>query len=972
MREHRWTMRGFSNVVQQVSRLFGRDRERLKLTAILDAACGGTGGLALLSGEAGLGKTSLVLETGQRAQELEMRVATGSGYDLSTTPPYGPWIEILQEALDLDQQIPIDISNRSEPWTSASQEELFQRTREVLHKAATVDPLLIILDDAHWADQASLDLLRFLARTLHQAPVALVVSYRSDEISRHHPLYALIPTLCREAQVTRLDLRPLGESSIREWIGEVYALSKPEEDRLARYLTDNAEGNPFFASEILRTLEEDRVLTPGEDGWSLRRLPQLTVPSLLQQVIDVRVSRLSSTGQNLLTTASVIGHEVSLELWQQVTNEGEEVLIEVVEEATEIRLVTPNADGRKFTFRHSMFREILYQSISPPRRRLIHQQVATLLATDPLADPDIIAHHFHSADDERAVAWLVQAAERAWRSWAWTEAADRLQRAVDMLSSQPLRDVERAWLLIRLAEARRYNAPRRAREHVDEAEQIAAKAGDVVLSTAVRWVRGRIKVATDENGLPDLEAAVAAMKTFDVDGKKRFLEHTGFRVDSAPAIFAVWLAILGRYTEAIEASDDYFETVADDQRLPLIDAEAHLAQGIANAALGQPERSSAAFQAALSIYLRHGDNLSVGHTSYLFLIETILPYAPDDLPLRAQVAEIGDRAWNQANEINITRAPIVSPPLLFLEGRWDELRAVVGRTVGLRNYVRIWTASYGAAVARERGDPEMAHAYVQAGLPPDPSFREGSVWISCSIQSIRLAADLALDADDADDAERWITIHKDLLTATGRVTGRAEGALLRSRLSLARGLPSAALEHARQALEFATNPRQPLAQIRAQRMLGDISLVLGDPETAACHLAAALDLSRSCTAVYEEAMTKAIAGRHALIIGKTARAMNLLDEAAEVASRLNAQPLLDQIEYERESSRVVDEYPDNLTMREVEVLRFVTEGNTDTQIAESLSISPRTVMTHVSNILGKTGAPSRAAAAAYAVRRGLA
>jgi DNA-binding NarL/FixJ family response regulator len=308
--------------------------------------------------------------------------------------------------------------------------------------------------------------------------------------------------------------------------------------------------------------------------------------------------------------------------------------------------------------------------------------------------------------------------------------------------------------------------------------------------------------------------------------------------------------------------------------------------------------------------------------------------------------------------------------LRFLSHRLK--REATGRTVGLRNYVRIWTASYGAAVARHRGDFELASVFIQAGLPPDPSFREGSVWMSFSLRSLRLAAELALDAGDIAQAERWIVAYEHLLAASGRVPGRAEGALQRARCTLGQERPSEAREYATLALEHASAPRQPLALLRSHRMLGEIALALSEPDVAADHLSEARELARACAAVYEGALTMSVEARLALAAGDPDRATRLFDEAAEVAKSLDARPLIERIEYERDRSESVGGYPDALTSREVEVLRLVTEGLTDAQIAELLSISPRTVMTHVSSILGKTGAPSRAAAAAYAVRRGLA
>ena len=263
--------------------LVGRAREQAILRDRLVNTLAGRGGLVLIGGEAGIGKTALAEALGAEAQARGAWVLVGRCYDLTETPPYGPWTELLDQCPAFpDQPPPAVVTQGGAGETVASQAALFRQIRDFFAAVAARQPLVLLLDDLHWADPASLELLRFLARQLAPLPLLLVATYRADELTRRHPLYQLLPALVREARAARLDLRRLGRDDLRELARARYRLHEPYEARLVAYLDEHAEGNPFYAGELLRSLEEEGHLRPGDDGWQLGDLAGVRLPALLR------------------------------------------------------------------------------------------------------------------------------------------------------------------------------------------------------------------------------------------------------------------------------------------------------------------------------------------------------------------------------------------------------------------------------------------------------------------------------------------------------------------------------------------------------------------------------------------------------------------------------------------------------------------------------------------------------------------
>ncbi|HEX6737949.1 MAG TPA: AAA family ATPase, partial [Vicinamibacteria bacterium] len=393
--------------------LAGRDRELSILRARLAEAIAGQGSLVLIGGEAGVGKTALADTLAREAAAAGAGALAGRCYDLAETPPYGPWLEGFARAGAAGPAGTPPAPAPPRPAAAPSPEAFFAQAREFFAARAAARPLVVTLEDLHWADAASLDLLRFLARALGSMPLLLLATYRTDELDRRHPLHTLIPLLVREAPVARLELRPLDPAAARALLAARYQLPDGDAAGLATYLVERTEGNALFMMELLRTLEEEQLLRRDDGRWRAGTLDRAPVPLLLKQIVDGRVSRLGDEATALLAVAAVIGQEVPLAAWGAVTGAEEEALVALAERAEAAHLVTAWADGEGTSFTHALIREALYEGVPALRRRRLHRRVGEALAALPAPDPDAVAAHFQRAGDPRAVAWLIRAAERA-------------------------------------------------------------------------------------------------------------------------------------------------------------------------------------------------------------------------------------------------------------------------------------------------------------------------------------------------------------------------------------------------------------------------------------------------------------------------------------------------------------------------------------------------------------------------------
>jgi DNA-binding CsgD family transcriptional regulator/tetratricopeptide (TPR) repeat protein len=960
--------------------LVGRSRERDLTRPQLRAALAGQGGLVILSGDAGIGKTTLAEDTCREASATGALVLVGRCYDRAETPPYGPWLELLEQFRALPDRSPA-LHAIAEPRLahSPSQTALFGEVQRFLVAIARERPLVILLDDLHWADSASLDLLRCVARDLAAVPILLLVTYRSDEVTRQHPLYRLLPLLVREALAVRIDLSPLGVDDVRALIDHAYPLPPGDAHRLAAYLQARAEGNPFFLSELLRSLPETALVRTDTGGWTLGALAQIKLPVLLRQVIDARLARFGAEGIRLLAVGAVIGQVVPLALWATVAATTEGVLLPLVEQAIEARVLDATPDGLAVRFAHALIREALYEGVLPPRRRGWHRQIGEVLVVqDQAPDPDVVAHHFGQAGDPRAAAWLMRAGERAQRSFAWQAAISRFEAALALLAGDDTALNERGWLIFRLALLRRFEDPAGGAAALEQAERLGSATADAALVAYARFYRGMLHNMANhvQQGITTTEAGVALL---DALSDQDHLRLAAINTSSDPldaqngrGELTLELAVGGRFARARALGEQIISLPAAETFGSRGDAQYGL--GFAYAALGQPVAARRAFILARESFRDIDYRSMVMATLFAELMVVILPYQIDQPSERQRVeAELGEVFATLGAVFEPRAARIAGVVSLALDGAWAEVVAILEQS-GLR-MLRLLSATLLAPLARHRGDAALAWTLVREGLPAGPATPPEDT-VSYILPLRTLAVMLALDAGDHDAARQWLAALDHWLAWSGSVLGQADAHVCWAMYHRAVGDRDRARARATQALVAAAAPRQPLALLAAHRLMGELALAAGQLAEAETQLAAALTLADACAARHERALTLLALADVSRARGDIPAARAHLDTVRALCAPMGAALALAQADAlaARLPARPAGPPPARLaglTAREVEVVRLLAAGLTNAEIAARLSLSPRTVNAHLTTIYGKLGVATRGAAIRIALDHGL-
>jgi DNA-binding CsgD family transcriptional regulator len=990
--------------------LVGRAREQAALREELAGAVGGHGRLVLLGGEAGIGKTTLARDLTGEAVARGARLLTGACYDLTNTPPYGPWLDLFA-ASQRDPDLPASPAAFAGGVLARvpDQAALFADVRRYVAELSADRPAVLLLEDLHWADPASVELLRHVVPHLRHGPVLLLVTYRADELSRRHPLAQQLPALVREAEGLRLDLRRLDGDALHALVASRYRLTTADEARLVAYLEQHAEGNPFFATELFRALEEDALLRQSDDHWRLGELDHVLVPSFLRQVIEGRVARLGQEVREPLAMAAVIGQDVSLALWAEVADLDDETLLGIVEQAVDAHLLAAERDGVHVRFVHALTREALYEGILPPRRRLRHRQVAETLMAGASPDPDVIAFHLQQAGDPLAWEWLVKAGDRAQRAYAWLTAAERFRAAATLLAGTVGEDRMRCQLLYRLSRLQRFSDPAGAIGALDEAGRLAARVGDPVLAAEIQWHRGNLLYYADRcrAGLAASEMAVEALEALPLGVTRVFTTAEPWLadampealVDTADEVLAVehlhaamlhfrratqpWThACAGHPQAAIPLGERYLAALAETPGatggIRSTTAFPYLGIGVASAVLGRPEDACQAFARARALFVEQSHHALTAFTLLGELREVALTYDAADPARRRLLAAEAEAALARAGG---ALGPGVSPALawlncLVLDGQWDEAdRVLEDLPLPGNSHLRREVTDSRATLARHRGQQEVAWAQIRPLFPQGPVTEPGDLIHQEGLFLQCLAADLCLDTGDGPGARDWLEAHDRWLAWSESVLGRAEGQLAWARYHWAAGDAVRARLAADDALTLAALPDQPLIWLAVHRLLGEIETAAGEHAAAEGQLAAALDLAGACEAPFERALTLlAMADLH-VALGKVDEATTCINEVRQTCAALSAAPTLARVEARaaRLTARPADEpYPAGLTQREVEVLRLLPRGLSNAEIGAMLFLSPRTVQTHLTNLYGKLGVNGRAEAVAYAMAHGLA
>src|SRR5918994_2187795 len=526
----------------------GREPELSELVAGLDDALAGRGCLFLLAGEPGIGKSRLAEELLARARDHGARVLVGRCWEAGVAPVYWPWVQALRSYIRENDQDALrsqlgggaaelatilpelrELLPDVREWQGADSEgirfQLFESLASFLRRAASCEPLAILLDDLHAADAPSLLLLRFMAEELADAPIMIVGCYRDAEVGTD--LAEALAEMSRRSTVHRLGLEGLGRAETCRLLELTMGRSPGGE--LAERVHAETQGNPLFAAEIGRLLASEKSPERSPGG--------LLIPQGVREAIGLRLRHQSESCRDVLTLASVIGREFSAETLRRSSGLQEDELFEALEEAAAVRLVThvPGASGR-MRFSHILVRDVLYMDLQAPRRLRLHSAIGetleSLYASD--LDPHLaeLAHHYleaGSAMADKAIEYAERAGDRAAAQHGYEEAARHYASALRVLETAgPADPTTTCELLLSLGGAlSRSGSGEEAKQVLLRGATLAELAGrpDRVARAALEY-GGRFawaRASTDPQLVPLLERALAAVGDDDSTTRVRLL-----------------------------------------------------------------------------------------------------------------------------------------------------------------------------------------------------------------------------------------------------------------------------------------------------------------------------------------------------------------------------------------------------------------------------------------------------------------
>jgi DNA-binding CsgD family transcriptional regulator len=941
----------------------GRDRELGRAADVLEATAAGQPRVLLVGGDAGVGKTRLVGETLGRAAEAGFLVLVGHSLDIASAAPFSPVLEALAPVLFAETEprgrvdpVARRVAGRlagDAPGVEGS--GLLEDLVQVTVEQAARRPVIFVLEDMHWADLSTQDFATALARTA-RASVLLVLTFRTEELTRHHPFRRTVGEIGHLATAVRIDVGPLGRDAVRAMVATRHG---PDPDPvLVQSVLTRSEGNPLYVEELLSSAD-------------------LSMPATLADLLLARVDALPSAPRQLVRTASADGTRIDPELLAHVVARPLEEVIADLRVALEANVVVRQGDG--LAFRHGLLRQAVYDDLLAGERTRLHAAYAAAIGGDLGAVPSLarlgaLAFHCYAACDQpAALVACVRAAEAATR-YGSQDAVTHLERAVQLWPQVPdaeaVLEMPRAELLCRLAEAywgAYWGAPADGKAR---ARRLARQALQMVDLDADRRLASRIY------------ATLAAATRGIGDGSEHRRAVAG-ALESARGLgptpeFARALATASRShffdgdcrrarAEAAEAA-----AAAKGARRSFEQCTALGMQGLASWWLGLHDESHACLERSIEVAY------AGGHLNRALQMEAEAAWnlaASGDLSsaltragscrakaLAAGLPDVAVFAREQEVEILIRQGRLDAVDALLAELREEGMQPERWRWLAVESMLARGNTASAATQERET-QSELA----EFGIP----FREYSY-----SQYMHLLLDAGEVARALELARRLVT---DMLRSDSPLLHAAAARWSFQSLVEARSArlpePDGLAVEARRALESATSG---LTDQWRSSLYGGHALVAaalaatlgGRPAAALWREAARVEsrlgdyhglasrLGLATALLHEHERDE---GRELLTdIWRTAREMgtrSIQERAAKVARRT-------QVTLPESS---IDAGPlARLTAREREVLDLLTAGTTNRSIADKLFISQKTVSIHVSNILGKLQVANRGEAAALA------
>ena len=989
----------------------GRASERDALYRLIERTQSGQGQVALVCGDAGVGKSRLLAEAKSRAAAQGFLLLQGNCFQMDSSYPYAPLLDMLRAfvsqsslatgegssvlefarllpelALSLTVPLPASL-----PDPEQEKRRLFAALTRFFKEQASQQPVLLVIEDLHWCDDISLEFLQSLARLCITQPLLLLMTYRSDEVQPG--LQRFLAQLDRARLSQELQLKPFSSSDVDAMLGAMFTLNEAEQDDLLALIYPLTEGNPFFVEEVLTSLVSHGELLSDDGVW--QRKPHsdhvsdpLPVPRSVQDAVQQRTQRLSAAAMQAVTFAAVAGRRFDFAVLQQVMHCDEEHLLLLMKELVAAQLVA-EVSADQFAFRHALTQQAVYTGLLARERRSLHlavaQAIEQLYTPTPVLDAhleDLAYHYYEAGTWSKALEYEQRVGEKALALYAPHAAVDHFTHALFAL--QHLSGAQQFSPVYRLR-GQAYETLgefERARGDYERALETARGVQDRLMQWQCMLSLGFLWTGHDyERAGVWFHMALALAEELD-DSKLRATSLN--RLGN-------WLQNTGRISEALEAHQEalrLFEMRADKQGM----AETLGELGMASFFTGNPDRAvNDFFKRVIALFRSLGDSQGL----FSALAARAIDAAPEAIEptysallTRNECVQDAEEALLLARQTNSQAgqafAEMALTWVLSSFGEFGPARVHAQEALRIATSIehQEWIAATNGALGQlyllllEAG---TAVSYLEAGVAGAQAL--GSmIWIGYLMPYLAMAYILNREFPRAEATLKTI-IPRD--REPGNFFER-QAARIWGELALAQGDAVRALNIAEQLIVSAPGDiQQPIPHLLALK--GEALLALKRLEEAAGALEDAKlgaqqrqapsilwRIHRSLGRVYhllkredlaqlQFASAREIINSLAVTIDDTALREHFLQTALSSLppAKTHSAEALTSSQY------------GGLSAREREVAALVAQGRTNREIADSLIVSERTAEAHVSNILGKLGFSTRAQIAVWAVEKGL-
>lgn len=981
--------------------MVGRDEELAEASAVLDdavrAAVEGTSRrVVLLSGDAGVGKTRLLRALRDRALDSDWQVLAGHCLDFGDSAlPYLPFSEVLGRIGADHPDLVAAVAARHPALTrlqpgrrartigddaggddfarATDRGDIFEAVHALLEAAGTEAPVLLVVEDLHWADQSTRDMLGFLFTRAFTQPVAIVASYRSDDLHRRHPLRRQVAEWSRLPQVARLALGPLPGDDVRALVRELAPTLL--DDRSVDRIVERAEGNAFFVEELVASGSCAEGDVPGD----------------LADLLLVRLDRLSDAARQVVRVASVAGRRVSHDLLAAAAALPTDEFEAGMRQAVEMNVL--EAGGVFYNFRHALLGEAVYDDLLPGERVRLHARYVAALADGaaPGTSAELALHARRAADFDRAVTASIEAGDEAMAVGGPDEAADHFQQALELLED-----------------------PDRVQRLGLDHSKLVIKASGALITGGNALRSSQLlaqQLARLPEGAPDAARArmlseyadVLLIVETDLDPHALSAEAVAL----APAgdsplrakILATHARVLGHRADSLDEAEEFAtEALALAERL----AMPVLASDIVTTLSGMRVKSAAgtdqdALRAALERAVEHA--AAAGAFQVELRGRYLLGRSSQDVGDWDQAVRWFTSALDQGERAGLIWAPFSIESrwqltwIRYILGDWDDVLALVGAVDGVP----------GPAIPRGIVEPARLSVLASRGVDVLDRLRAlRSLWEDEGGVAV-FSAGVEIEVHgERGDAAAALAVYDEVIEVLTRIWQERFGARVRlaaqTLAAIARSMAAATAAERRvlsaradrlhadgdDVLTWVRETAAPwgpegrmwstrlVAEHLRVRWLAGADAVLRDDLLASWE--AAVDAAGKFGHVPEQARVRAAYAQILRLVGEPVRAREEADLARALAERLDAPALVGDLLAEGAPTRATTPTSvgvPSLTARELEILTLVAEGRSNGEIGKQLFISTKTVSVHVSNILGKLDAAGRTEAAAIARRDGL-